>query len=191
MIRTFRIVIFDSGDEAPIHITGVENFIVVDALLAQKLVELVIKGVQRHNIKINDSEFDVLAFHSNRWLDMNEDIQKLLEKDTVLILVSKKVKKWVENEYGNGNDTSFYLGLTELELKLREKENQDIIVNMAKSLNELVNIIKEMDNDTIDILSKIIEFRPNLMGIGVNLNELYKFLKRLLRKRKERRAPRS
>jgi len=187
MIRTFRVVIFDFGDDAPIHITGVEHFIVASALSARRLVELVIEGVQRHNIKINDSEFDVLAFHSNRWLDLDEDVQKLPEKDTILILVSKKVKDWVEDEYGKGkgNDTSFYLGLAEFELILREKEKQDIIVKMSKSLNELVSILKEMDKDTIDKLSRIIELRPNFMGIGVNLNELYKFLKRLLRKKKE------
>jgi len=49
----------------------------------------------------------------------------------------------------------------------------------------LVSILKEMDKDTIDKLSRIIELRPNFMGIGVNLNELYTFLKRLLRKKKE------
>jgi len=127
-------------------------------------VKLVIEGVQRHNIKINDSEFDVLTFHSNRWLDLDEDIQELPEKDITLILVSKRVKDWVKNEYGN--DSSFYLGLAELELKLRKKEKQDILVNMARSLNELLRTLKEMDNDTIDTSSK------SSKGIKLELNFL-------------------
>jgi len=127
MVRTFRVIIFDSGDDAPIHITGVENLIVADALSTQRLVELVIKGVQRHNIKINDLEFDVLTFHSNRWLDLDEDIQKLPEKDNTLILVSKRVKDWFRDEYGNKDDISFYLGLAQFELILRDREKQEFL----------------------------------------------------------------
>jgi len=68
-------------------------------------------------------------------------------------------------------------------LKEVDKEKQEVLVNMARSLDELLHILKEMDNDTIDKLGRIIELHPNFMGIGVNLNELYKFLKRLLRKK--------
>ena len=176
MIRIFRIVIFASGDDAPIKITGVENFLVQGSLSAKKLTELVLEGVRRRGIKITDSEFDVLSPTSNRWLDGNKDVTELPEGETTLILVAKAIKERF------GDDESWYLALAELDAKLREKEEKDILVNISKSLEQLLGTLRKLDHDTIDRMNRIITLNPNFMGIGVNLNELFVWLKKILKK---------
>ncbi len=179
MVRTFRVAILASGKDAPIEITGVENYIVADeSHLIKRATELVIEGVKRHGIEIKDLEFDVLSFPSGRWLDQNQDLLRLPEEDSLIIMVSKEVKK----EFGD--DPNFYISLTILDLKLREEEKEKLIINLAKSLEQLISIIRRMEDDEIDMLNRIITFQPNFMGIGVNLMELFRFLKRKVRFKK-------
>ncbi len=145
----------------------------------EDLVKVVVAVLQNEGL-ISESDFDVLCATSLHWLNANDNIQVLSEKESILILVFKVIK----NRYGD--DASFCWALVKCSRLgsklLKEKEKEDILNNIANPTKELLDILTQMDKDTMDKIARIITLQPNFMGIGVNLNELFTLLKKMLKK---------
>lgn len=176
-MRPFRVLIFDSVEGTSLRIAGTGNFTCTGNLPADKFVQTVTDSLRHRNNQVSDSKFDVFAFDSNRWLNPKENIDKLPDQDTLLILVSQLAKQRF------GEDGSFYLILAELDGKLREEGKQDLLPRLSKSLQELRRTLKELDGLAAQKINRIVTLNPDFMGIGVNSSEVVKSLKKLLRKK--------
>lgn len=172
--RTLHVLIFTSADDTSIKIMEAP-FVDTVSLKLKDLVGLIVVDSQHRGVKI-DSDFDVLSFTSNRWLDPDEDIQMLPEEESTLILVSRAIK----NKFGD--EGSLYIARAAIYDAMKEHEKQDILFDIANSVKQLLNILEEMDNNTIEKVNEIITLKPNFMGIGVDLNRLFELLGKILKK---------
>ena len=180
-MREFCIVIIDSGNGGrQFQFIKSDDFVIggtkeyQGSFTVEKFKEAVLKLVEKRSIKLNDLQFDVLSSPSERWLEDTYDILKLPPTDSTLILVSKKVKE------KSGSATGLYIVIAQT--ILNQKTEQNILENIAQSVERLLNILEGVDDDTMDQLNKIITLNPNFMGIGVNLNNLFILLKKFLKK---------
>jgi len=158
----FKVVVIDEK-----KITDIQNFTIGDKsqnITVENFVKTVQIVLKNHNIFISDNDFKVFAYSKEVWIDENESIFKY-ENENIFVLVG------ISQINSFGNSIKFFKMIVDLVLR-EQNMNEEKMIKLLQKLGQSIDIPTE--ESLIEKLNAIIQLKPSLFGIGIDLNKIIK-----------------
>ncbi|WP_258104936.1 hypothetical protein [Marinoscillum sp. MHG1-6] len=111
-------------------------------------------------------------YGTGTWNNRNQFIDSLISLSTKDEKSFKQVKGTFENWIKKFDLKFLYYQIQRLELEYYSKVSENL------TIEEVIDKLNKEEEDTVSILNNLFELKPNIAGVGLNLNRFIEYFKR-------------